>query len=151
AVGNRLATLSEPGARGRSYHNGANDPASDAVLHGYNAQEQWERALKEDPKFIFVTGWNEWFAARYNEFLGVKMPVMFVDTFNHATSRDIEPMRGGHGDNYYYQMVANIRRYKGVRKPPAASPPKTIQIPGSFRQWDSVRPEFRDDIGDAAH
>ncbi len=150
AVGNRLATLSQPGARGRSYHNGANDPSPDAVLHGYNAQEQWERALKEDPKFIFITGWNEWFAARYNEFLGVKAPVMFVDTFNQANSRDIEPMRGGHSDDYYYQMVANIRRYKGVRKPIAASPPKTIRLDGSFRQWDAVQPEYRDDIGDTA-
>src|SRR5438093_1263384 len=80
----------------------------------------------------------------------VRMPVMFVDTFNQPNSRDIEPMKGGHGDNYYYQMVSNIRRYKGVRKPPAASAPATIRLDGSFRQWDSVRPEFRDDIGDAA-
>jgi hypothetical protein len=150
AIGNRLGTLSDPGARGRNYHDGANDPRPDAVLYGYNAAEQWERALKEDPKFIFVTGWNEWFAARYNEFLGVHAPVMFVDTFNQINSRDIEPMRGGHGDNYYYQMAAYIRRYKGVRKPPAAGPVKTIDISGDFHQWDDVRPEFRDDVGDAA-
>lgn len=151
AVGNRVGSMSEPGVRGRNYHNGANDTRPDAILHGYNAQEQWDHALKADPKFIFVTGWNEWFAARYNEFAGIKQPVMFVDTFNQLNSRDIEPMKGGHGDNYYYQMVANIRRYKGVRKPPAASQPKTIRLDGGFRQWDDVLPEFRDDIGDTAH
>jgi hypothetical protein len=60
-------------------------------------------------------------------------------------------MMGGHGDDYYYQLVSNIRRYKGVRKPPVAGPPKTIHIDGSFRQWQSVRPEFLDDVGDTAH
>jgi hypothetical protein len=151
AIGNRLGTLSEPGARGRSFHQGARDPRPDAELYGYNAAEQWERALKEDPKFLFVTGWNEWFASRYNEFLGVKRPVMFVDTFNQENSRDIEPMQGGHGDNYYYQMISYIRKYKGVRKPPIAGPPRTIRLDDDFRQWDDVQPEFRDDIGDTAH
>lgn len=151
AIGTRLGSLSEPGARGRNFHKGANDPRPNAVLYGYNAAEQWERALKEDPKFIFITGWNEWTAARYDEFLGVKRPVIFVDTFNQENSRDIEPMRGGHADNYYYQMVAYIRRYKGVRKPPTASAPKTIRIDGAFRQWDDVQPEYRDDIGDTFH
>ena len=42
------------------------------------------------------------------------MPVMFVDEFDQEHSRDIEPMKGGHGDNYYYQMVDYIRRYKGL-------------------------------------
>lgn len=151
AIGSRLGTLSEPGARGRNYHNGANDTRPNAVLYGYNAAEQWEHALKEDPKFIFVTGWNEWTAARYDEFLGIKRPVMFVDTFNQENSRDIEPMRGGHADNYYYQMVSYIRRYKGVRKPPSASLPKTIRLEGNFHQWDDVQPEYRDDIGDTIH
>jgi hypothetical protein len=151
AVGNRLGTLSEPGARGRSFHHGATDRSPDAVLYGYNVAEQWERALKEDPKFLFLTGWNEWHAGRYEEFAGVRMPVMFVDTFDQEHSRDIEPMMGGHGDNYYYQMVAYIRRFKGVRKPPVAGPPKTIRLDGDFRQWDDVRPEFRDDVGDTAH
>ena len=46
----------------------------------------------------------------------------FVDLYAQEFSRDIEPMRGGYGDNYYWQMVANIRRYKGVRPVPTASP-----------------------------
>ena len=60
AVDNRLATMCEPGAKGRSFHGGATVSEPDAVLHGYNVAEQWERALQEDPRFIFVTGWNEW-------------------------------------------------------------------------------------------
>jgi hypothetical protein len=151
ANGLRLGTLSEPGALGRSYHGGAHAPAPDAVLHGYNFAEQWERALAEDPRFVFVTGWNEWFGGRHTEFLGVKMPSMFVDTFNQENSRDIEPMKGGHGDNYYYQLASYVRRFKGVRPLPAATPPKTINLDGDFSQWGDVGPEFRDDIGDTAH
>jgi hypothetical protein len=151
ANGLRLGTLSEPGALGRSYHNGSHSAERDAVLWGYNFAEQFERALKEDPNFIFITGWNEWFGGRHTEFLGVKMPVMFVDTFNQENSRDIEPMKGGHGDNYYYQMVSYIRRFKGVRAQPVATSPKTIALDGDFAQWSDVGPEFRDTLGDTAH
>src|SRR5579871_5291907 len=150
AVGNRLATLSEPGARGRNFHNGANDPRPNAVREGLNFAEQFEHALKEDPKFLFITGWNEWIAGRFAEFGGVKQPVMFVDEFNEEFSRDIEPMRGGHGDDYYYQLVSFIRRFKGVRKPPLAGPMQTIRMEGDFSDWARVTPEYRDDIGDTA-
>ena len=85
------------------------------MLHGFNVAEQWDRALRQDPPFIFITGWNEWIAGRFDEFNGVRLPVMFVDQFDQEHSRDIEPMTGGHGDNYYYQMIACIRRFKGAR------------------------------------
>jgi len=150
AVGNRLATMSEKGARGRSYHGGKQSSEPGAVLRGYNVAEQWARAIHEDPKFVLITGWNEWFAGRFGEFNGVRKPVMFVDTFDQEHSRDIEPMRGGHGDNYYYQMIGYIRQYKGVR-PLAAVRPRPIRIDGRFDDWQDVGPEFRDTIGDPAH
>jgi hypothetical protein len=150
AVKGRLGSMSEPGAHGRNWHNGANDPSPGAIMRGLNFAEQFEHALKEDPQFIFITGWNEWIAGRFAEFAGVKLPVMFVDQFNQEFSRDIEPMKGGHADAYYYQMVSYIRRFKGVRKPPAASRPKTIRIDGDFSDWEDVLPEYRDDIGDPA-
>ena len=71
-----------------------------------------------------------------------------MDTYSQEFSCDIEPMKGGHTDNYYYQMIAGIRRYKGVRSPDSASKPKTIAIDGAFDDWTSVSPEFRDVIGD---
>ena len=151
AVGGRLGSLSEAGARGRNWHDGANDPSPGAVQRGLNFAEQFERALKEDPRVIFITSWNEWIAGRFAEFNGIKEPVMFVDEFDQERSRDVEPMRGGHGDNYYYQMTAFIRRYKGVRSAPAASAPARIAIDGDFGDWEAVQPEYRDDIGDPAH
>jgi hypothetical protein len=152
AVGNRLGSMSERGARGRSFTQTQGDRAQEpgAVNVGWNLQEQFERALAEDPEFVFVTGWNEWIAGRFNDFGGVKLPVMFVDQFDQEHSRDIEPMLGGHGDNYYYLLTSYIRRYKGVRKPALASPLRTIDQKGAWSQWDGVQPEFVDDLNDAA-
>ncbi len=150
AVNGRLGAMSEPGAHGRSFHNGATDSQPEAVLRGFNATEQWERALKKDPRFIFVTGWNEWIAGRFAEFSGVRLPVMFVDQFDQEHSRDIEPMQGGHGDNYYYQFTDYVRRYKGVRPLPPVKP-RPIRIDGKFDDWRNVEPEFRDTLGDPMH
>jgi hypothetical protein len=150
AVGNRLGSMSEPGAKGRSFHGGRTDSSPDAVLRGHNFAEQFEHALKADPKFLFITGWNEWIAGRFPEFNGIKGN-MFVDQYDQEHARDIEPMKGGHGDNYYHQLVAFVRRYKGARPMPAASPPKTIDIDGGFGQWADVSPLYVDDTGDTDH
>jgi hypothetical protein len=137
AVGGRLGSMSEPGALGRSYHGG-------------NYPEQWRRAIQEDPRVIFITGWNEWIAGRFNEFNGIKTPPMFVDQFDQEHSRDIEPMKGGHADDYYYQTVDFIRRYKGARPLPAVVP-QPIKVDGNFADWVEVRPEYRDTVGDPVH
>jgi hypothetical protein len=151
AADGKLSAMSHPHSLGRSFHDGTWDTSPNAELHGYNFAEQWQNALKADPKYVFVTGWNEWIAGRFNEFAGYKAPVIFVDEFDQEHSRDIEPMRGGHGDDYYYQLAEYIRQYKGSRKPPVAGPEKSIRLDASFRQWDSVTPEYRDEVGDTFH
>ncbi len=147
AVNGRLGSMSEPGSRGRSFHDGKTDPRPEAVRWGLNFAEQWTNALREDPRFVFVTGWNEWIAGRFDEFNRVKLPVMFVDQFDQEHSRDLEPMHGGHGDDYYYQFVDAVRRYKGVRPAPALRS-QSVRIDGKFTDWQSVQPEFRDTVGD---
>jgi hypothetical protein len=145
------------GAMGRSWHNGAMDTREGAVNLGLNFEEQWKRAMEVDPKFIFVTGWNEWIAGRYTEWSTYKdedcyFPGgLFVDQYTHEYSRDCEPMAGGHTDNYYYQLASWIRRFKGVRPLPVAAGPSSITIDGEFGDWESVQPEFRDTIGDVTH
>ncbi len=126
--------------------------------NGIYFAEQWEYALKIDPRFIFVTGWNEWIAQR---FVNGSQSVAgnprkedgswFVDAYNQEYSRDAEPMKAGHTDNYYYQLISYIRKYKGVRAPERPGGMKTINIDGSFRDWADVLPEFRDPIGDTLH
>ena len=145
------------GAMGRSWHQGHRDPRPGAVDWGLNFEEQWQRALEVNPKFIFVTGWNEWIAGRYTQWskytdADCYYPGgLFVDEYTQEYSRDCEPMRGGHGDNYYYQLAAWVRRFKGVRERPLAPGPSRIVIDGSFDDWQRVEPEFRDTIGDTPH
>lgn len=147
----RLAAFTEKDTHGRSWHDGSEDKTPGAVNYGLNAAEQWKRALEVDPEFVFITGWNEWIAMNLPSFNGVSQPPMFVDEFTQEYSRDIEPMKGGHTDNYYYQLVSYIRRYKGAREFPSASEPKTIKIDGGFEDWKNVEPEYRDDVGDTMH
>ena len=102
----------------RSWHDGANDTGEDAYLYGYNFSEQFENAITQDPDIIFVTGWNEWMANRqvsWNDANGnaITDPVILVDTCDINNSRDIQPMKGGYGDNYYMLLVDYIRQYKG--------------------------------------
>jgi len=152
---------------GRSHRNGRQPESNDYGIgihtgEGLYFEQQWDRALKADPEFIFITGWNEWVAQRFIKEEGQGPDQLagrplhpgdsyFVDAYTQEYSRDIEPMEGGYGDNYYYQMAAGIRRYKGVRKPQTVSRPTTILIDGGFDDWRDVAPEFRDFIGDVEH
>lgn len=143
------AQFTWPGSFGRSYHAGHDDATPNAVLYGMNYQEQWRRIVEMDPRLAFITGWNEWIAGKYprdTEHWG-GMPVNFVDEFNDEKSRDVEPSKGKLKDHYYYQTVANIRRYKGARVAPGAGPRVPIQIDGQFDDWAAAGPEFRDHRG----
>ncbi|GGD51143.1 discoidin domain-containing protein [Paenibacillus nasutitermitis] len=146
----QLGPMSQNGAMGRSFHNGSLPSAPYPTEYGYNFAEQWGRALENDPNFIFVTGWNEWVAQRFDTIGSYTAPNIFYDAFNQEFSRDIEPMKGGYTDSYYYQLTDYIRKYKGIRRPQSSGPLKTIAIDGNFADWKDVQDEYRDDIGDAA-
>ena len=111
-----------------------------AMLYGLNFQQQWDYAIECDPDFIFVTGWNEWIAGRHYEWQGTVNA--FPDQFCDEYSRDIEPSAGAMQDHYYYQLVANIRRFKGVGEPMKTSGGQTIDINGADSQWDAVTNEY---------
>jgi len=147
---------------GRSYHNGQQPPVDEQHLtptmgQGLYFDEQWKRALAVGPEFVFVTGWNEWIAQRAlaggaGTFAGrpqQKGDSVFVDAFTQEFSRDAEPSKTSIGDNYFYQLAANIRRFKGARQVLAGTP-GAIKIDGRFEDWKSVGPEFRDTLGDPA-
>lgn len=119
--------------------------------------EQWKHALQVPPKFVFVTGWNEWTAHAFPRTADqgwMKMcghPIQqgdpyYVDEFNTEYSRDAEPARQGIKDDYYYQLIAFIRRYKGVH-PLVPVQCRTIDLDGSFKQWMDVNPVFVNNLG----
>ncbi|MDP2058814.1 MAG: hypothetical protein Q8J97_03675, partial [Flavobacteriaceae bacterium] len=113
------------------------------------------------PKVVMITQFNEWMAQRFitgvdhsPKFLG-NPPVdgnsYFVDAYNQEYNRDIEPMKGGHTDNMYYQMVNYIRLFKGMEAPKPVSLARKVKIDGLFAEWQSAAPVFADYEGDVAH
>ncbi|MCF0197003.1 MAG: hypothetical protein HUK03_07225, partial [Bacteroidaceae bacterium] len=138
---------------------------ADPVRWGIYFQDRWDEALQVDPPFIYLNDWNEWVAGRYvsgkdpgghvpgpTGFIGRENPFYFVDQYNAEFNRTIQPMRGGYTDNYYMQMVQNIRRYKGVRPSPVQSHYATqLRIDGRFDDWADVECVYRDTRGDVIH
>ena len=122
---------------GRHYRPSKNDydDRENAKLYGAYFEEQWEYALDVDPEFIWVTGWNEGVAGRFEDFWGVENA--FPDNFSDEFSRDIEPSKGDLKDNYYYQLCSFVRRYKGVPAAAAAEGPVTVDI-NTGAGWDEV-------------
>ncbi|MCR5693876.1 MAG: hypothetical protein K6G89_02755, partial [Clostridia bacterium] len=112
-----------------------NSKMENAYYYGINFQEQWDYALRVDPDIVFVTGWNEWIAGRNEEWGGVKNG--FPDQYNDENSRDIEPSKGNLKDYYYYQLVNNVRKYKGMNAPASQSVSKTIDI-SDFSTWNDA-------------
>lgn len=152
---------------GRSYHGafgaGGYEPPLNArrltssTGAGAYFSQQWQRALAVDPQFIFVTGWNEWYATRFRQpppyaiaNAGLHLPFYFVDEFNEEFSRDVMPMRGGFEDDYYMQLVEGIRRFKGARRVPTVRSLQSINVDAGFSQWADIQPSFSHVEGDTA-
>ena len=86
---------------------------SSKVAEGSNYESQWERVLTGENsdmiRFVNVTGWNEWVALKLDD---AADRYFMVDQFNEEYSRDLEPVKGESGDNYYMQTIQNIREWK---------------------------------------
>ena len=149
-----LAAMSGHNIMGRSYTKNYRDrydkEGDEASKWGYNFAEQWEYALEQDPKVVFVTGWNEWCASRYASWPDGGNSVVenaFPDQFNNEFSRDLEPSRGDLADHYYYQLVNFVRRYKGANPIPTPSKSATIDLSAGYDQWQTVEPYYAAYIG----
>ena len=132
--------------------------------YGIYFQDRWDEALQVDPDFIYLNDWNEWTAGKYKngkdpsgqadmhiDFLGRKEnPFYFVDQYNAEFNRTIAPMKGGWTDNYYMQMVQNIRRYKGVAPVPVHHGYQHITLDGNLDEWQPDS-SFLDTRGDVIH
>ncbi len=131
-----------------------------AILAGANIQEHWDYAISRNPEIVFVTGWNEWATNKRPASFEGQTVATFVDSFNTEFSRDMEMTKNptyvvdketgeylmeGYGDNYYLQLIQNIRRYKGLTKKDGWREPvqQTIQVSGSAGQWNTVNSVYR--------
>lgn len=150
---------------GKSFHEGSQpqvnaDYTTEFTNEGLQFAEQWSRAHEIDPQVVMVTQWNEWLAQRFiwdsdkKDYAGrsiQKGDTYFVDVLTKEFNRDIAPMKGGYTDNYYYQLVDNVRRFKGMAKPYKRPSETLIDIDGNFADWEAVEPWFQDPPGDTKH
>jgi hypothetical protein len=126
-------------------------------------EEQWTGAEQIQAPVLCITGWNELKAGAWPctkemvnanfTFQNRKLKVdemYFVDEFNLEFNRDLEPMKGGFTDNFFYQMAAHLRKYKGMTPPVKSKPAAQVIIDGKFMEWAEVKPVFRDFEGDVS-
>jgi hypothetical protein len=149
---------------GKSYHDGK-EPAVDKyglckeTPYGLYFAEQWKQAKEIHPRNVMITQWNEWMAMSFqtesaNGPMRPGVPkkageTFFVDVYNQEFCRDLEPSKEPLiQDNYYLQLVSNVRQYRGVHAIPVPTVAKSINLSGEFSQWDEVTPEFNDEPGD---
>ena len=147
----QLAAMNGENIAGRSYTSDLSHIGEEnASLWGYNLAEQFENALKVDPSVIFVTGWNEWKAGRYEswpEGAASAVENAFPDQCRDEYSRDIEPTWGDLKDNYLYELVNYVRRFKGARPIPAPTAAATIDPAAGASAWEDVGPYYAAYIG----
>ena len=94
---------------------------------------QWKSAFKFRPKFLTLTWWNEWTAQRlYIQGGPYDGQYHFTDAYSPEYSRDIEPMEGGHGDQYYRWMIEYIHAYKNHKDCPVLVEEEYMQYLDKF-------------------
>lgn len=134
----------------RGYNNNTKRVDSDWT-EGKSFQTMWDtvhNAPDGDITNVHVTGFNEWMAIKqHNSNDGV----YFVDVYNNEYSRDIEMMKGGYGDNYLLQLIANIREYKFTSAKHYKYKQMSIDIhsPAAEAQWSFITAAYKDFVGDA--
>ncbi len=126
--------------------------------YGIYFQQRWDEAIQGNPQFIYLNDWNEWIAGKYppngrptTPFMRRDSPYFFVDQYNAEFNRTLGPVKGAYTDNYYMQMVQNIRRYKGVRPVPELHGLHPIKLAAGFGGWAGINVEYRDTVGDTLH
>ena len=94
----------------RGYNN-TTRPVEKEWVAGANFQTMWDAVHKRKDSInnVLITSFNEWMAIKYKDEAD---KVFFVDVYTPEFSRDIEMMKGGYNDNFYMQLVENIRRFK---------------------------------------
>ena len=125
--------------RGYDVKKGVN--VHDDIMKGTFYDSEWKTVYRADPKFVFVTGWNEWVSIKS----WYEGEYMYCDNVDMEYSRDAEPMKGGYEDAYFIQTIQNIRKYKyePLGNLLASVVRKTIDVTGAVNQWDDVNAVYR--------
>ncbi len=90
--------MTAPGAQGRQ--------------NGDYFNWNWKLVNRNNPTFVFVTAWNEWGSENVNTGADHATNPFFVDCYLTERSADLEPMKDGHGTEYYNRLKVRIAEYK---------------------------------------
>lgn len=117
------SAMNKQSSRGYDYTDIRN-PVHEDWEAGINFERQWEtvfsQGYEDKLNFVNITGWNEWTPIKYpnknagGQYIPIEngQVIYFVDGFSAEYSRDIEMDREYYQDNFYLQMVRNVRKYK---------------------------------------
>ena len=141
-------------SRSFTYEKGGLDKRPNASHYGFFFEEQIQTALREDPPVAFVTQFNEWLVPyltrKTNTLYEMRHEILLQDQYDIENSRDIEPMRGGYKDAYYFKLISFVRRFKGLDAPAVATEKISDGLKISWADWEKVSPEYVEPLGDTA-
>ncbi len=127
---------------------------TDTMGQGLVFEDAFNQVMEKNPEcqVLLISRWNEWVAQNFTQD-NIGTDTGYVDQFNAEFSRDIEPMKGGFTDNYFYQMCSIIRRFKGVLPADGTSGANTMTETDEdvFEKWGSICPVYTDFEGDTSH
>ena len=122
----------------RAYNPVLGVDAKNGVMQGTYFQACWDQIIEESPDTVFLVAWNFWTALKQlydGEY-------MLCDTATLEYSLSIELAKDTYKDNYYLQMMENMRDYKFTDEAEAYGE-QTIDINGSYAQWYNVGAVYR--------
>lgn len=141
-------------SRSFTYEKGGLDKRPNASHYGFFFEEQIQTALREDPPVAFVTQFNEWLVPyltrKTNTLYEMRHEILLQDQYDIENSRDIEPMRGGYKDAYYFKLISFVRRFKGLDAPALSTGKISDGLKMSWADWEKVSPEYVEPLGDTA-
>lgn len=118
---------------------------------GQNFASQWKTVFDYEKKGtavenVLMASWNEWMAIKTwngNE-------TVFCDVYDEEYSRDMEMSKGECGDNFYMQMMQNVRQYKLMEAKHYKYQKRVIDMEDAeLSQWTTIKTHYRDFQGDA--
>lgn len=128
----------------------ANEIVEENWAAGKNIEDQWDTVFRYEEmgktvEMVTVSCWNEWLAWKYVE--PSLQKVIYIDNFNAENSRDIEMDKTYYQDNFYLQLVRNVRKYKYSEAKDSYQWQKTTIR--SMDDFDAVPTKYKDMVGDA--